>query len=180
MANAFMVSGRRLPAGQRLSRQSHTITTSEALYPYQSTQGQHRKSVERCFGERSLYCQKQYPRNHRQSGCFGLWLIFFAGNQRTSGFGPISQLMSRFRYTFTAIRYETKNQITEMISTIWKARRIFSFTGKTKLIRSTSPVIIPVDAINDRSWFQTGRKCRKSIRRPWSSRQQLTRLCCFM
>ena len=36
-----------------------------------------------------------------------------------------------------------------MISTIWKARRIFSFTGKSKLIRRTSPVIIPVDAIND-------------------------------
>ena len=36
-----------------------------------------------------------------------------------------------------------------MISTIWKARRIFSFTGKTKLIRRTSPVMIPVDAIND-------------------------------
>ena len=46
------------------------------------------KRDERCFGERSLYCQKQYPRNHRQSGCFGLWLILFAGNQRTSGFGP--------------------------------------------------------------------------------------------
>ena len=26
--------------------------------------------------------------------------------------------MSRFRYTFTAIRYEIKNQITEMISTL--------------------------------------------------------------
>lgn len=37
----------------------------------------------------------------------------------------------------------------EMISTILKARRIFSFTGKTKLIRNTRPVIIPVDAIND-------------------------------
>ena len=36
-----------------------------------------------------------------------------------------------------------------MISTMPNARRIFSFTGKIKLIRNTSPVIIPVDAIND-------------------------------
>ena len=41
---------------------------------------------ERCFGERYLYCQEQYPCNHCQSGYFGLWLILFAGNQRTSGF----------------------------------------------------------------------------------------------
>ena len=49
----------------------------------------------------------------------------------------------------TAILYETKNQITETTSTILKARRIFSFTGKTKFVRSTRPVMIPVDAMKD-------------------------------
>ena len=34
--------------------------------------------------------------------------------------------------------------------------------------------------MNGRYWFQTGSGCRKSIRRLWSFRQQLMKLCCFM
>ena len=45
------------------------------------------ESDERCFGEGSLYCKEQYPRNYRQPGCFGLWVILLAENQCTSGSG---------------------------------------------------------------------------------------------
>ena len=48
-----------------------------------------------------------------------------------------------------AILYAAKNHRTEITSTMQNARRIWSFTGINRFVKSTSSVMIPVEARKD-------------------------------